>query len=122
MIKNNIQEGLSDYKKYQKNRMSHWNKVVSITNKYKGCSGYYPKRLNEVLQFVVPPVQKVTELGCGTDDLLVALKPSYGGGVDFSPKMIARARDRCPHLHFIEGDAHELELKIDHLPYAEKNR
>ena len=57
MIKNNIQEDLSDYKKYQNNRISHWDEVARKSGNWRGFSGYYHKRLNEVLQFVVPSGQ-----------------------------------------------------------------
>ena len=57
------------------------------------------------------------ELGCGQGDLLAALKPSFGVGVDFSPEMIERARKRHadPNLKFILADAHAppLEEKFD---------
>jgi SAM-dependent methyltransferase len=46
----------------------------------------------------------VLELGCGTGDLLAALKPSYGVGVDFSEGMIGEARKAHPDLTFFVGD------------------
>src|SRR5262249_35412757 len=47
---------------------------------------------------------RVLELGCGTGDLLAALKPSFGVGVDFSAGMIAQARQAHPGLTFLVGD------------------
>ena len=35
------------------------------------------------MQFLIPPGKRVLELGCGRGDLLAALKPSYGVGIDF---------------------------------------
>jgi SAM-dependent methyltransferase len=49
-------------------------------------------------------------LGCGEGDLLAAVKPSYGVGVDFSPEVICRARARHPELSFIQVDVHDLDL------------
>lgn len=46
------------------------------------------------------------ELGCGEGDLLAALRPSYGVGVDLSPALTAKAGAKHPGLHFIEADAH----------------
>ena len=40
-------------------------------------------------------------------DLLAALKPSYGVGIDFSAKTIAKANALHPHLHFVLGDAED---------------
>jgi len=71
---------------------------------------YYHRRLAEVYRQLVPPGSAVLELGCGTGDLLAALEPSVGVGVDFSSGMLRRARERHPALRFVEQDAHELDL------------
>jgi ubiquinone/menaquinone biosynthesis C-methylase UbiE len=42
------------------------------------------------MRFLIPPGKRVLELGCGSGHLLAALQPSYGVGVDFSAKVIAR--------------------------------
>jgi Methylase involved in ubiquinone/menaquinone biosynthesis len=88
-------------------------RVANKTDKWKRYSGYYHRRLEEVLQFVVPPEQRVIEIGCGRGDLLAALNPSYGVSVDFSAEIIRRAKYRYHNLNFFEADAHELiELLI----------
>src|ERR1700680_1649123 len=56
------------------------------------------------LKFLIGEGARVLELGCGTGDLLAALKPSYGVGVDFSEGMIAQARKAHPDLTFLLGD------------------
>jgi len=56
------------------------------------------------LKFLNPAGLRVLELGCGTGDLLAALEPSIGVGVDFSEGMIAEARKAHPHLDFRVGD------------------
>src|SRR2546430_3987905 len=56
------------------------------------------------LKFLIPKGARVLELGCGTGDLLAALKPSFGVGVDFSAGMIAQARQAHPDLTFLVGD------------------
>jgi SAM-dependent methyltransferase len=82
---------------------------------WKGLGGYYHKRLENVYRFLVTPGQKILELGCGQGNLLAALHPSHGVGVDFSNGMIERARQRHPELTFIEADAHEffIDEKFD---------
>jgi SAM-dependent methyltransferase len=42
----------------------------------------------------VPEGSRVLEWGCGAGDLLAGLKPARGLGLDFSPRMIARAVER----------------------------
>src|SRR6476661_2533555 len=56
------------------------------------------------LKFLIPEGARVLELGCGTGELLAALKPSFGVGVDFSAGMIAQARQAHPDLTFLVGD------------------
>ena len=58
-----------------------------------------------------PPGFNVLELGCGNGDLLAALKPSVGVGVDFSANMLDIARHLHPDLYFVQQDVHELDLK-----------
>jgi ubiquinone/menaquinone biosynthesis C-methylase UbiE len=59
------------------------------------------------MQFLIPPGKRVLELGCGRGDLLAALKPSWGVGVDFSAATVAIAASRHPDLHFVLGDAED---------------
>lgn len=60
------------------------------------------------LRFVVPPGRRVLELGCGTGELLAALEPSQGVGVDLSPRMTELAAQAFPELTFLTGDAENL--------------
>ena len=95
--------------KYQQARQNHWNEVARKQETWTSWGGYYHRRLNQVYQSLVAPGQSVLELGCGRGDLLAALKPSEGVGVDFSGEMIGAARRRHPHLRFIHADAHVLD-------------
>jgi len=56
------------------------------------------------LKFLIPEGARVLELGCGTGDLLAALQPSFGVGVDFSDATIAQARKAHPGLTFLVAD------------------
>ncbi len=67
---------------------------------------YYYRYLTAFLQFVVPPGQRVLEVGCGTGDLLAAVDPVVGVGLDISHAMLTIARRKYPHLHFVQSDAH----------------
>jgi ubiquinone/menaquinone biosynthesis C-methylase UbiE len=59
------------------------------------------------MRFLVPPGKRVLELGCGTGDLLAALEPSYGVGIDFGAKTLGRAKERHPDLDFVLGDVED---------------
>jgi SAM-dependent methyltransferase len=95
---------------YACERMAHWNLVARELDHWAGWGGAYHRRLTEIYRFIVPPHQRVLEIGCGRGDLLAALRPSVGVGVDFSATMIKRAARRHPALRFIHADAHDLEL------------
>src|SRR6266446_1593216 len=62
------------------------------------------------LKWLIPEGARVLELGCGTGDLLAALKPSFGVGVDFSTGMIEEARKTHPELTFLVGDVEDPAL------------
>src|SRR5208283_4575913 len=69
---------------------------------------YYQQLLRKQYAFWVPPGLRVLEVGCGLGDLLAAVKPARGVGVDFSPAMIAQARGRHPELDFRSVDAADI--------------
>jgi SAM-dependent methyltransferase len=68
---------------------------------------YYYDYVARVLKARIAPGQRVLEIGCGTGDLLAAVAPSFGVGIDLSARAVAAARARHPNLHFFEGDACE---------------
>src|ERR1700735_2678349 len=59
------------------------------------------------MRFLIPPGKRVLELGCGRGDLLAALEPSYGVGVDFGARTIAKANELHPDLYFVLGDVED---------------
>lgn len=61
------------------------------------------------LRRLVPAGGSVLEAGCGRGDLLRALAPARGVGIDLSPRMIERARaaDASSNFEYIVGDAAE---------------
>src|SRR4051794_21994714 len=59
------------------------------------------------MQFLVAPGKRILELGCGRGELLAALQPSLGVGVDFSVTNIAKGRELHPDLHFVLGDVED---------------
>ncbi len=105
------EEGLVGPKQtYCHSRRVRWDKAARERRVRRGAAAAYHGRLLEVYRFLVPPGSRVLELGCGTGDLLAGLQPSRGVGVDFSPEMLALARERHPALEFLQGDVHDLEL------------
>lgn len=95
---------------YASKRRSHWDAVARRWQGRRRAGAYYHRRLAEIFRTHVPPGQRVLEVGCGAGDLLAALEPSAGVGVDLSSEAIRLARTRHPHLRFVEADAHALDL------------
>jgi len=71
----------------------------------------YRDELAREYRFLIPPGQRVLEVGYGLGDLLAAVEPERGVGVDLSTEMIARARRRhsSSRLVFLAGPIEEVE-------------
>ncbi len=80
-------------------------------------NAYYYKWLDRIYKFSVRPNSRVLHVGCQCGDLLAAMKPSYGVGIDTDRCCIELARKRFPHLNFYVADPHELSLseKFDYV-------
>jgi SAM-dependent methyltransferase len=73
-------------------------------------SRYYYDTLLRLLRFIIPPGQRVLDVGCGTGDQLAGLEPSLGVGVDISEAMLSVARSKYPTLQLRQQAAEELAL------------
>jgi len=88
--------------------MAHWDRAAALGTS--AWSRAYHRRLIQVYRSLIPPGQRVLEIGCGTGDLLAALSPSIGVGVDFSSRMLREATRRHPCQRFVRADAHALDF------------
>ncbi|CAA9279713.1 MAG: Glycosyltransferase [uncultured Chloroflexi bacterium] len=68
---------------------------------------FYYAEIERLARQTIPPGARVLELGCGVGDLLAAVQPSFGVGLDVSEGMLRQARLRHPQLQFLRADAHE---------------
>ena len=93
---------------YQQIHIAHWDSVARKRDSWQGWSGTYHRRLAEIYRFLVQPGQRVLEIGCGMGDLLAALNPARGVGVDFSPETVERCRLAHAGIECIQADAHDL--------------
>jgi len=89
-------------------RMAQWNEIACNRQDPSPFGREYYRRLFAIYGQLIPPGLRVLEVGSGSGDLLAALRPSVGLGADFSPQMVAQARERHPGLQFIVADAHRL--------------
>lgn len=73
---------------------------------------FYHQSLEQYFSFIIPGGSCVLEIGCGTGNLLAAVKPETGVGMDFSKELLAYAEQAHPHLTFINSDAEEISNEI----------
>jgi SAM-dependent methyltransferase len=85
---------------------------------YRAKHAYYYAEVERVTRFFVPPGARVLEIGCSTGDLLAAVAPSRGVGIDISPRTVAIAQKKYPQLEFRVGAAEELDLGGETFDYV----
>ncbi len=83
---------------------------VDACLKWKRRSRAYHDGLRHLYQRNIPPHARVLEIGCGDGELLAAVRPSRGVGVDCDADLLAYAARQHPHLRFQHQDAHDLKL------------
>lgn len=88
-----------------------FDRLAQERDRWKRKNRYYYSQQEAYFRFLVPEGLSVLELGCGTGDLLAAVKPSRGLGIDISAKMVEIAQSRYPHLEFRVGDLESLDLR-----------
>ena len=76
-------------------------------DRWQRLNAYFHEEDARYLRFLIPAGLRILELGCAAGDLLAKLAPSAGIGMDFSPAMIALARNRHPELEFSLANAED---------------
>lgn len=77
----------------------------------------YYKQLEAEYRFMMLPGSSVLELGCGTGELLAAVEPSRGVGVDISSNMISLATEKFPNYEFHCHNAETFDAKGETFDY-----
>lgn len=96
---------------YSQARRRFWDQVHSKASRRPRLASYYHRLLEWHYAALAPKGQRVLELGCGNGDLLAALQPGLGVGVDFSAAGVNLASTRHPGLLWVQADAHSLPLE-----------
>ena len=78
--------------------MEQADKFADTRDEWIKRNSYYYKSDHSYTEFLVGEGKRVIELGSGTGQLLNAIKPSYGVGVDISSNMVEVAKKNFPHL------------------------
>lgn len=97
-----------EHERYITRRAKHWD---ALSRRRPGrLTRYYQRRLAEVYRHVAGECESILELGCGRGELLDALTPALGVGVDVSEEMIATAQNRYKNFRFVCADAQSFDL------------
>ncbi len=94
---------------FKKNVQAHYDALAARRDAWSARNWFYHRYLQEAVARWVPPGRTVLELGSATGNLLAALRPAYGFGLDLSPAMTLVARRKYPGLRFEVGDAETFE-------------
>jgi SAM-dependent methyltransferase len=73
-------------------------------------NSYYYKWLDKTYAHNVRPGSRVLHVGCEAGDLLAAVRPAYGVGIDQDEKAIESAKRRFPEFRFEVRDPHAIAL------------
>ncbi|MBX7246879.1 MAG: glycosyltransferase [Candidatus Sumerlaeaceae bacterium] len=94
-----------------------FDRLAQTRRSWKQRARAYHDSIADLMRFIVPRGKKVAEIGCATGELLAALEPSEGLGVDLSPAMVELAAKEFPKLEFLAADAENLPLdrKFDYV-------
>jgi ubiquinone/menaquinone biosynthesis C-methylase UbiE len=79
---------------------------------------YYRRRIAERLSRIVIPNSRVLDVGCGTGELLAALRPSVGVGIDLRKRPLQEARRRHPQLRFVRMRGEDVRQIHDTFDYV----
>jgi ubiquinone/menaquinone biosynthesis C-methylase UbiE len=99
---------------------AYFNNTAHRRLAWKKRNRFYHRSLEKYITYIIPAGSAVLELGCGTGDLLAAVKPSHGVGIDFSAEMLSVARARYPDLSFVEADIERISQSATLIPPAQK--
>ncbi len=103
-------ENLNNYQQIDETKSSVFQDEENLL-KWRRRNSYYYKWLERIYKFVVRPNSRVLQVGCETGELLSAVKPAYGVGIDNDEKALFLAKKHFPQLNFIAADPHEMQLK-----------
>jgi len=81
----------------------HFERLAPQFQSWRRKATFYHRQVERLCQEIIPPGAKVLELGCAQGDLLAAVRPGDGLGIDLCPSMVDAARKRYPRLRFQVG-------------------
>jgi SAM-dependent methyltransferase len=86
-----------------------FDELAQKQGRWRGTRGYH-RQIEALHAAIVPPGSSVLEIGSGSGDLLAALSPGHGVGIDVSPGMVELVHERHPELEVELGAGEDVEL------------
>ena len=104
----------------ESNIKTFFDRLAPERDRWKNRNRYYYDYIEKkLIPFLVPQGKIVLEVGCGTGDLIVNLKPSVGYGTDISPEVIKLAiqKHNQPEIKFIIAENNNINIneKLDYI-------
>jgi SAM-dependent methyltransferase len=96
-----------DLSPFKKRIRAHYDQMALERHRWREKNAYYHETLLSYVKQLIPKGKKIIVLGCGNGELLSALEPLHGVGIDISGSMIDLASQTNPGLEFIEADAED---------------
>ena len=100
-------ESLDEYLQHWEAFFDHY--AAQVDHWHHRNAGYH-QAIAALARFYVSAGARVLEIGSGSGDLLAALQPSFGVGVDISGQMVRLAAMKYPDLHFRQMAAEHLDF------------
>ena len=88
----------------------YFERIAPVWDHWHEKNRYYHRKMIELFRGMVPPGGRVLELGCGTGDLLAALDPAVGVGLNVAGALTALARQKHPQFQFDTVDVDEAKI------------
>lgn len=98
-------------------KINFLNSLSGKWDKLKNRNKYYNKDIERFFKNIIPKQKTILEIGSATGNLLAALEPSKGVGIDISQDMVDIAKKKYKNLKFQVMDAENLQLnqKFDYI-------
>jgi SAM-dependent methyltransferase len=94
-----------------------FDRFASVERQWRRRNAAYYGLIESLYRFQIPEGARVLEIGSGSGDLLAALRPSRGIGIDVSRRMVELARARHPEIEFVvdSGESFVCDEQFDYV-------
>lgn len=88
----------------------HFEKLAPKFSKYRKRYRYFWRNIVKYCNYYIQDEDTVIEIGCGCGDSLSEMKGKEKTGIDYSPSMIAKAKEQYPDIEFHNMLAEEINI------------